>query len=320
MIMPQPESQEESRPPGQQPERPIPPANREIPHDLYCQECGYNLRGLISDRCPECGHSLETVRATGSQIPWVHRKKLAWFRAYWKTVWMVMFRQRRFCEEMARPVSYRDSQSFRWLTILHAYVPIVVLTLALYLSWWLSGVHDAGPTIRVLDEMVARLGLSRIHYPGLIHEALPIVWPVVWFHVLFLLYLVALTGVPSYFFHPKDAPIPLQNRAIALSYYTCAPLALTAVPAVLLTAAFAMTKEIHIVAAYRYLAVSLVLLLIVWLLALIRVRRQVVPHHAAPAGTILVCFPLAATLLALLIFAGIPAGVLFVAVMLKTLG
>ena len=55
---------------------------REIAHDLYCQECGYNLRGLISNRCPECGWFLETVRATESQIPWVHRKKLAWFRAY----------------------------------------------------------------------------------------------------------------------------------------------------------------------------------------------------------------------------------------------
>ena len=23
--------------------------------DLYCPDCGYNLRGITSDRCPECG-------------------------------------------------------------------------------------------------------------------------------------------------------------------------------------------------------------------------------------------------------------------------
>jgi len=26
----------------------------------YCQRCGYNLAGLTSDRCPECGHGLST--------------------------------------------------------------------------------------------------------------------------------------------------------------------------------------------------------------------------------------------------------------------
>ncbi len=84
----------------------------EIGHDLFCQDCGYNLRGLTGARCPECGHSLETIRALESQIPWVYRKEQGWFRAYWRTVWLVMFRQRRFCEEMARPVSFDDAQRF----------------------------------------------------------------------------------------------------------------------------------------------------------------------------------------------------------------
>jgi hypothetical protein len=31
---------------------------RAIEHDLFCLECGYNLRGLHGDpvRCPECGY------------------------------------------------------------------------------------------------------------------------------------------------------------------------------------------------------------------------------------------------------------------------
>jgi hypothetical protein len=35
-----------------------------------------------------------------------------------------------------------------------------------------------------------------------------------------------ITGLPSYFFHPRGISIERQNRAIALSYYACAPLAL----------------------------------------------------------------------------------------------
>ncbi len=26
-----------------------------IDEDLYCPQCGYNLRGIPEDRCPECG-------------------------------------------------------------------------------------------------------------------------------------------------------------------------------------------------------------------------------------------------------------------------
>ena len=40
------------------------------------------------------------------------------------------------------------------------------------------------------------------------------------------LLLICLTGLPSYFFHPKRLSIEMQNRTVALSYYTAAPLAL----------------------------------------------------------------------------------------------
>jgi hypothetical protein len=43
-----------------------------------------------------------------------------------------------------------------------------------------------------------------------------------------------MTGLPSYFFHPRHLPLEQQNRAVALSYYTCAPLACT--PALFLLA------------------------------------------------------------------------------------
>ncbi len=102
-----------------------------IAQDIFCQDCGYNLRGLTGDRCPECGRSLEGLRSNVSKIPWVRRKEIGRFRAYWKTVWFVMFRQRQFCDEMARLVNYRDSQYFRWLTVLFACLPFAVAEMIL---------------------------------------------------------------------------------------------------------------------------------------------------------------------------------------------
>ncbi len=69
---------------------------QEIEGDLYCPKCGYNLRGLTSDRCPECGYDICVIRERKSQIPWVYRDQEGSFRAYWKTVWLVMFKNERF--------------------------------------------------------------------------------------------------------------------------------------------------------------------------------------------------------------------------------
>jgi len=56
-------------------------------------------------------------------------------------------------------------------------------------------------------------------------------------HVCVLLFLLAITGVPSYFFHPAHLPIERQNRAVALSYYTSAPLVLVPCAYVLIAVA-----------------------------------------------------------------------------------
>jgi len=63
--------------------------------DLNCPKCGYSLRGLTSERCPECGMSLAEVNALGSAIPWVHRRSIGTWRAYWRTVDWATFHGRR---------------------------------------------------------------------------------------------------------------------------------------------------------------------------------------------------------------------------------
>ena len=44
-------------------------------------------------------------------------------------------------------------------------------------------------------------------------------WLAIGFHVAAILGLAVLTGVPSYFFHPRRLPVEFQNRSVALSYY-----------------------------------------------------------------------------------------------------
>src|SRR5438105_8656859 len=54
--------------------------------DLLCGHCSHNLRGVPSDRCPECGTRFDRSRLLTSAVPWEARRVLGGFRAYWATV------------------------------------------------------------------------------------------------------------------------------------------------------------------------------------------------------------------------------------------
>lgn len=95
--------------------------------DVFCPKCIYNLRGIESERCPECGYSLAFLKIAESQIPWVHRKQIGRFRAYWRTVWWATFRRHKFGEELTRPMSLPDARRFHYVTLCHFYLAIVPL-------------------------------------------------------------------------------------------------------------------------------------------------------------------------------------------------
>ncbi len=173
--------------------------------EIFCPECDYNLHGLTSERCPECGLLLAFLRESTSQIPWTHRDESGIVRSYGRTVFWVMFRRKRLAVEIARPADYADSQKFRWLTIAIASIAFLAAT-ALFL-WFES---ETG-------------GLTLLHSDGSFTEG---VWIAGFYCLDVPLLFVCLTGLTSYFFHPKRLSIELQNRAVALSYYTAAPLAL----------------------------------------------------------------------------------------------
>ncbi len=266
------------------------PAGTAIAEEIFCQACGYNLRGLTGEVCPECGGSLAGVRSEVCAIPWVHRKELGWWRAYRKTIALVMFRQRRFAEEMARPVSYRDSQLFRWITVAITCIPMLASGLAVLI---IKAPVPAG------DELV-RVFWSNGGFGAL--------W-----HACFVLYVAAATGLPSYFFHPRDVPVTQQNRAIALSYYACGPLAFLAIPIVLCAAAILTSnaRDSAIPMLLMVFAMTLPIGAIApWWLDLIHLSRRLVPQNPRRALAVALVVPLLWFLLALLILLAVPFTIL----------
>lgn len=265
--------------------------------DLYCPECGYSLRGLTSGRCPECGLLLDFIESKVSLIPWERRREIGRLRAYWRTVWGAVFRPKRFCRAAYQPVSYRCAQKFRWLTVAHAFVALLVVSFA-------GEVLSDGPAT---EEAVEETGWWYIAVVGL----------------SLLLALAAFTGIPTYFFHPRYLPVERQNRAVALSYYGSGSLSWSLPASIALCVVLlgcrvfgnARTDAIMAVAMLVSVALSITLLALCWLCwswlaryTLQRAGRRLAVTWIMPlislvvCGLILVGLPLVAYFLAVVYF------------------
>lgn len=176
--------------------------------ELLCPRCGYDVRGLDSDRCPECGLPLDDVRAARSAIPWVYARATGRRRAYGRTVAFVTFHPIRLARDPAAVLDYADAQRFRLRTAALLYVGFLGLTAALI---------DANPGT----------------WQQMLTDG---VWIYIMLAVGGFFGLLGLTGVPTYLFHPRRLTVPAQNRAIALAYYACAPLVWSGVLALLVGA------------------------------------------------------------------------------------
>lgn len=286
--------------------------NAAIPDDIFCPECSYNLRGTPSDYCPECGYSLANIRSPVCRIPWVKRRELGRFRSYWRTVWMVRFRNRRFCEEVARPVSYSDAQAFRWVTVLHAYVPVLLVTIVVYLAAP-PGRQSATTSFQMPPPAMTQSG------PSVIEQAHSEVWPVVVLHGCFLLFLAAATGAPSYLLRSRRAPVQQRNNTIAMSYYACGPLALTVLPVVALSATFVSYDRWAQQVAVLLAVLLILLVLLAWWVDLVRVARRAMPQIKTRRVMVAVTVPLLWLLVAGLTLVCLPLIVLSVLVVLVSL-
>jgi hypothetical protein len=70
----------------------------------HCGSCGYDLRGIVEPRCPECGVAFDPGEPPIADVPWFHRRHIGVFAALWWTMWLVMLRP----ERLRRAVRARD--------------------------------------------------------------------------------------------------------------------------------------------------------------------------------------------------------------------
>jgi hypothetical protein len=191
----------------------------ETTEDLYCPQCGYNLRGLSSDKCPECGLSLDRAAMLHSRLPWSHRQRIGYFRAYWRTLILGTFSTPKLADELSRPVSFRDAQIFRFITIAIGWAPLAIVALVLTRLFRQQGTFIWSGL--GLNSMATGTAASiDIFWPFAAGATFPGVIP-----LALALFLIMLSGVASYFFHPRSLPPKLQNRGVAMSYYASAAIA-----------------------------------------------------------------------------------------------
>ncbi len=257
---------------------------RALSADAYCPKCDYNLRGLVSNHCPECGYTVTDLNALASLIPWTHRRRIGRWRAYWRTFWMVRRRMAEFCNEIGKPVSFSDAQAYRWTTVLVAWALIVV----------------------VLEGMLWALVFPAI---GGVAGAAVLFYAITVPLLLGLVFALA-TGVPSCFFHPRRLPVHLQNRAIALSYYTSGPIVFMVVPVLLVFLIVWLNPPSLTVGAFLLIVTAAILpfaIFGVWWVDVLRMANRNLRGHLTSTLVIAIGTPILWCLIVVLAFVVIPA-------------
>jgi hypothetical protein len=179
--------------------------------DLFCPGCGYNLRGIESERCPECGLIADRQSLSKWVLPWPGRAWIGRWRAFWRTVNLVTFRPSALAVEMTRPTQFFDAILFRRIVVSSLLIPAGITATAIYFSFIVRPYGDMRDLWIATDWLGSILQLFGV--------------VVIW--VCLALFLLTATAIPGYFFRPPTLTTVQQNRAVALSYYSCAPLVYT---------------------------------------------------------------------------------------------
>ncbi|MGF1634927.1 MAG: hypothetical protein ACFCVE_13825 [Phycisphaerae bacterium] len=176
--------------------------------EFVCLHCGYDLRGITSDRCPECGLAFDRAAGAQPRIPWEHRIRLGRVRAFAATALAVLRRPGRLGVEVTRPVDYRGARYFHLICVAVATLAVTLPAAGAFVIQMHETWEDSGRYAAAAAWDVATL-------------AVPAVFG------LFVGLLLA-TGLPSYFFHGTGRAVEAENRAVAVSYYASGALLPTA--------------------------------------------------------------------------------------------
>lgn len=264
-----------------------------LPTGLYCPQCDYDLRSLTSERCPECGYSLVGVREGKSLIAWARRRDIGWLRAYWLTVGMATLHGRALGNEIIRPVPFADANLFRRLCVLHAYLPVLVISIVLLAVFW-------DRTVEFLGGLTIPMWIAT--------------------QVALATALGVLTVLPRCFFHPRRLPVAKQNRAIALSYYTCGVLAWIPVSLAILGVMWLTGMGGgDWVACVTVLELLAALVVLAWWIALLRLARRTLRAGPLRLLLIAVAMPVLWAVGAGVVLVTIPAAVLYVMIIIGSL-
>ena len=191
----------------------IPTADLPLP----CPRCGYDLRGNATGVCPECGEPFDAAKLhAAAPLPWNDRKRVGLGRAFARQAWQAIRRPRELAELVGRPVDYRSARRFQLLCVAVGGVGLEVPLAAAFLKYrpdllvpsplfW-SGPAAGTPTAAGDLALDGLIGLALLAGG--------------------FLWLLTAAGVASYFLHPRDEPRGRQNSAVALFYFTSAPLVL----------------------------------------------------------------------------------------------
>src|SRR4051794_35926015 len=86
--------------------------------DRRCAGCGYELRGLDANRCPECGLTFDRT-IVSADVPWLATGGRGDIEAYVATVALVLTRPRQFGAQVWRSVEVDAwrTRRFRKVTV-----------------------------------------------------------------------------------------------------------------------------------------------------------------------------------------------------------
>jgi hypothetical protein len=182
---------------------------------IYCPGCGYDLRGLGSGRCPECGLGIDAAR--NSIIPWERRGGLGYVRSFVSTLAMG---EMQLAKATGTPIDWRSASLFRWIIRIVVIVPVVALFE--FIVYQHGGL---GTLFRINSPFRGAVGPW--WEPQFLWVVGATFWPVL--PIGFAVSVILATGVSQWFFVKRLEPLR-RSRVMLLSFYLCSPLGWMLIP------------------------------------------------------------------------------------------